>query len=99
MLLKDRKNDYYNPNLTLCEERCEYKSFDIETSKVNCECETKTEVNNDVSETSFSPNILIENFYLFQKYTNYKVLKCYDLAFNSEKLKKMQEVILLLLLQ
>ena len=88
VLLKDRKNDYYNPNLTLCEERCEYKSFDIETSKVNCECETKTEVNNDVSETSFSPNILIENFYLFQKYTNYKVLKCYYLAFNSEKLKK-----------
>ena len=88
VLLKDRKNDYYNQNLTLCEENCEYKSFDIETSKVNCECETKTEVNSDVSETSFSPNIVFENFYSFEKYTNYKVLKCYDLAFNSEKLKK-----------
>jgi len=88
VILKDRKNDFYNPNLSLCEDNCEYKSFDVETSKVNCECETKTEVNCDVSETSFSPNILLENFYLFEKYTNYKVLKCYDLAFNSEKLKK-----------
>lgn len=92
VLLKDRKNDYYNQNLTLCEENCEYKSFDIETSKVNCECETKTEVNSDVSETSFSPNIVFENFYSFEKYTNYKVLKCYDLAFNSEKLKKCRKL-------
>jgi len=88
VLLKDRKNDFYNPNITLCEESCEYQSFDVDTSKVNCECETKTEVNSDVSETSFNPNILIENFYSFEKYTNYKVLKCYELAFNSEKLKK-----------
>ena len=88
IIIKDRRNDFYDPNLTLCESTCEYKGFDINTSKVNCECQTKTEINSDIDETSFSPNILFENFYSFDKYTNYKVMKCYNLAFNPEKLKK-----------
>ena len=88
VILKDRKNYFYNSNLTLCEENCEYKSFDTETSKVNCECETKSEVNTNIYETKFIPNILFKNFFSFENYTNYKVLKCYNLAFNSEKLKK-----------
>ena len=88
IIIIDRKNDFYDPNLTLCEATCEYKGFNVKTSKVTCECETKTEIKSDISETSFSPNILLENFYSFENYTNYKVMKCYDLAFNFKKLKK-----------
>ena len=88
MIIKDRKIDIYDPNLTLCEEICEYKSFDINTLKVNCECQTKTDVNNNITETKFSPNILLDNFFSFDKYTNYKVLKCFNLAFNLNKLIK-----------
>ena len=88
VLIKDRKTDYYNPNLTLCEENCEYKSFDITTSKANCQCKAKTEIKSDTSETGFSPNILLKNFYVLETYTNYKVLKCYNLAFNKEIFKK-----------
>ena len=88
VIISDRKKDFYNPNFTLCEENCKYKSFNINTSKANCECQTKTEIKTDISETKFSPNLLIENFFSFDKYTNYKVLKCYNLAFNLKKLKK-----------
>ena len=88
IIIKDRKNDFYNPNLSLCEENCEYKSFDINSSKVKCECEIKTEIKSDISYTKFSPNIILENFYNFDKYTNYKVLKCYSLVFDLNKLKK-----------
>ena len=88
VILKDRKIDFYKPNLTLCEETCNYKSFDINTSKVICECQIKTEINSNVSESKFSPNILFEQFYSFEKYTNYKILKCYYLVFDLDKLKK-----------
>ena len=37
VIIKDRKIDFYNPNLSLCEENCEYKSFDVNTSRVNCQ--------------------------------------------------------------
>ena len=87
VLIKDRKKDFYNPNLTLCEENCEYKSFDIITSKANCQCQAKTEIKSDTSETGFSPNILLKNFYILESYTNYKVLKCYNLVFNKKYLK------------
>ena len=87
IILRDRKIDFYDPNLILCEESCDYKSFNVNTSKVNCKCDVKTEFNYNINEIKFSPNILIENFYSFEKYTNYKVLKCYKLVFDLERLK------------
>ena len=88
VIIKDRKLDFYNPNISLCENSCEYKSFDVNTSRVNCECEIKKEINSDISGIKFSTNSLLENFYSFDKYTNYKVLKCYNLVLDLNKLKK-----------
>ena len=87
VLLIDRKKDFYNPNLSLCEDICEYKHFDIKVSKVKCECDKKTEIIIDSSKRGFSPIILFENFYSFKKYTNYKVLKCLHLAFDFNRFK------------
>ena len=87
VIIKDRKNDFYNPNLFLCEDTCEYKSFDINTSKVNCKCTIKQDINSNIYETKFSPNTLLNNFFDFDKYTNYKVLKCYNMVFNFERIK------------
>ena len=86
--INDRKKDFYNSNITLCEETCEYKSFDVNTLKVNCECDAKSKINTDTDDVGFSANILLKNFYSFNKYTNYKVLKCYNLVFNLKRLKK-----------
>ena len=88
VLLIDRKKDFYISNLSLCEENCEYKYFDVNTSKVKCECQKKTEVIAESSQRNFSPMVLLENFYSFKKYTNYKVLKCFRLAFDFNRLKK-----------
>ena len=70
----------------MCEDNCQYKEFDIKTLKANCKCEIKTEVNS--GKAKFSPNIIIENFYKFEKYSNIIIMKCYKLAFNLDKLKK-----------
>jgi len=86
VLLRDRKKDFYISNISLCEDNCQYKEFDINTLKANCKCEIKTEVNS--GKAKFSPNIIIENFYKFEKYSNIIIMKCYKLAFNLDKLKK-----------
>ena len=86
VLLRDRKKDFYISNISLCEDNCQYKEFDIKSLKANCKCEIKTEVNS--GKAKFSPNIIIENFYKFEKYSNIIIMKCYKLAFNLDKLKK-----------
>ena len=86
VLLRDRKKNFFISNITLCEDNCQYKEFDIKTLKANCKCEVKTEVNS--GKAKFSPNIILENFYKFEKYSNMVIMKCYKLAFNLDKLKK-----------
>ena len=88
VILNDRKNDFYIPNISLCEENCEYKDFNPETLKANCQCNIKKEVFSDINKVKFSPNKIIENFYKVEKYANIKVFICYHLVFNKERLKK-----------
>ena len=87
VILNDRRKDFYNPNITLCEDNCKYEEFDIETLKVKCKCDIKTSVK-DTSEVKFFPNIIIENFYKLEKYANLKIVICYNQVFNLSKLKK-----------
>jgi hypothetical protein len=87
VLIKDRKYDFYDPNITLCEDTCEYKEFDIISLKARCQCNIKTEIKSD-NEVKFSPNKIIENFYKVDKYTNIKVFVCYKLVFSLKGQKK-----------
>ena len=88
VILNDRKNDFYIPNITLCEENCKYKEFYIESKKAKCNCDIKTEVKSDSSKVKFCPNKLAENFYKVESYANIKVFVCYKEVFNFNKLKK-----------
>ena len=88
VILNDRKNDFYIPNISLCEENCEYEEFYVESIKAKCVCDIKTEIKSDSSKVEFYPNKLIENFYNVESYTNLKVVICYEEAFNLNKLKK-----------
>ena len=88
VILKDRKNDFYKPNISLCEDNCEYVDFNVETLKANCQCNIKKQVISDTHKVKFSPNKIIENFYKVEKYANVRVVICYDQVFNKERLKK-----------
>ena len=67
VILNDRRKEFYNKNITLCEDNCQYEEFDIEASKVKCICDVKTIVNSDASKVKFSPNKILENFYKIEK--------------------------------
>jgi hypothetical protein len=88
VLLKDRKNDFYIQNITLCEENCEYEDFNLESLKAKCRCDVKVEVNSDKTKVKFYPNRLADNFYKIEKYANIKVFICYDLVFDIQRLKR-----------
>ena len=88
VILNDRKNDFYIPNISLCEENCKYEEFFIESLKVKCNCDIKTEVKSETSKVKFYPNKIIENFYKIESYANIKVVICYEEVFNLDKLKK-----------
>ena len=41
IILNDRKKEFNDNNLSLCENNCEYLDYDFKTKKVTCECLTK----------------------------------------------------------
>ena len=88
VILNDRKNDFYIPNITLCEENCKYEEFFVQSLKAKCNCDIKTEVKSETSKVKFYPNKIIENFYKIESYANIKVVICYKNVFNLDKLKK-----------
>ena len=83
MVLSDRKKYIYPNNVTLCKSNCVYKSVDIETQRIICECNLNgnnnyTEDINDFSnEKEDNGNIIT---YFLDK-VNYKLFKCFDLLF------------------
>ena len=88
IILNDRRKDFYKPNITLCEDNCQYDGFDIDSLKVKCQCGIKPNVNSDTSKAKFTPNTILENFYKLEKYANIKIATCYKQVFNLSRLKK-----------
>ena len=57
IILNDRKNEYIYNNLSLCENNCEFKGYDYQTKKAQCECVSKIEINL-ISEIISNENLL-----------------------------------------
>ena len=87
VLLSDRKNDYYNNNYTTCQSNCEYSSFDSDYKFLKCECKVIVD-DIDINDFDKFSEEIYKNFYDILKNSNYKVMKCYKLVFNSKYLKK-----------
>ena len=61
ILINDRKNEFIDKNLSLCENNCSYKGYDLDTKKALCECEMKPKIGL-ISEIITDENILANNF-------------------------------------
>ena len=84
VLLDDRVSFYFNKiaNFTSCPENCKLLSYSQETQNVKCECQV-----NNADIATMDTNHLIgsntyKSFYSALKYSNYKVMICYNLVFN-----------------
>ena len=75
LILQDRRDDIYQ-NFSLCEDNCEYQSFNAEKLSVQCKCKIKTEINVDVNPPVFR-EIIANSF----KDSNFGVIKCFNQVF------------------
>ena len=82
IILNDRRNEFIDNNMTLCEANCEFIGYDINTKQADCKCNVKNEMN--LLEFKIDKNLLLNNFKNIKNTMNLFVLKCYKLLFTSE---------------
>jgi len=78
--LNDRKIEFNNNNISLCEKNCNFIDYDKETKRTSCECEPKTIFEN-IIDYKIDKDKLIQKFTDFKSTTNIDVIFCYKTFF------------------
>ena len=82
IILADRNNDFFAKHEIICQTNCEYSSYNSDISFVKCECNV---VETDHIEAEEPKRVTSKNNWDsvidILKYSNYKVLYCYNLVF------------------
>ena len=85
VILSDRVEYYYNNDETQCQPNCEFTGYSFDTLDIKCQCNiinTEIKVDNEkTEEKKEGAKSIYSSFYDILKFSNYKVLKCYKLAF------------------
>ena len=79
--LEDRKNEYIEKNMSLCEVNCEYIGYNFNTKKAECECKPKESII-ILSGFKFDKDLLLNNFKDIKKTINLFLLKCFFILFS-----------------
>jgi len=85
--LKDRKNEYVNNNMSLCEENCNLIKYDSEKGKAKCSCNVKLSVSPNY-ESKFDKNDFFKSFINFDNVFNINIMKCYKSVLKLKDLSK-----------
>ena len=86
IILNDRKNEYVNNNLSLCENNCTFNGYDENSKKAICECETKVKIDM-ISDILLDENILSTKINNTENSaTNIGTMKCVSLLFSKNGL-------------
>ena len=96
VLLSDRINYYYNNDETRCQANCKLSNYLPEEQYIKCECDISNSEIKTESTNKFSAKFIYESFFDILKYSNYKVLKCFNLVFKLNNLTKNKGSILTL---
>ena len=83
--LSDRKKNFVNNNLSVCEEDCDFVEYNM--GKAVCSCKVKTNSVMKVSDMTIDKDKLFNNFVDFKNIANIQILKCYKLIFKLRSLK------------
>ena len=84
--LGDRRNEFINKNMSLCEENCELTDYDNNKKRAKCSCNAKKSLSLDNIE--LNGKNLFENLLDFKGITNIEIIKCYKIVFNLKNIKK-----------
>ena len=86
IILNDRKNEYNNNNLSLCESNCSFVEYDKEKKKAICKCKPKT-IFEELINIKIDKNKLLHKIIDFKSTTNFEVIFCYKTFFCLEGIK------------
>ena len=86
VILKDRRNEYINNNMSLCEDNCEYKGYDTTKKNIKCNCDVKIKFE-FIIDIEINTDKLLAKFKDLKQTTNIFVVKCYKLLFSEEGIK------------
>ena len=85
--LKDRRNEFINKNLTLCEEDCKLIDYNNITRKAKCSCLVKIKLS-FMEDIKFNKTKLFESFTKINNFANIGILKCYKSVIKWKNLKR-----------
>ena len=88
IILSDRIDYIYYNNDTKCQTNCIYSEYFLSPEYINCTCDVDVKVNNEHQITKFNTKKIYESFYDILKYSNYQILKCYNLIFMKNSFTK-----------
>ena len=86
IILKDRRKEYIDNNMSLCESNCKYNGYNTTIKKVDCQCKFKNELTL-FSKIKIDQDRLLNNFLDLRTSANLVILKCYNILFSKEGLK------------
>ena len=84
ILLSDRINYIYNNKDSQCQSNCDFSSYMSNSFYMNCSCTATEKGSTNKEEKEFSEKKIYESFYDILKYSNFKILKCYNLVFSKD---------------
>ena len=78
--LKDRRNEFIENNMTLCEENCDLINYNYAIAKVKCSCDFQTNIsqNHDIK---FNKKEFFKSFTDIKNIANIDIIKCYKIVF------------------
>ena len=84
--LFDRKIEYFNENITLCEKYCTYISYNNTNGKAKCQCPLKNKIS-EIKTISYD-KFDIQGFLDIKTISNIDIMKCFKLTFSLNGLNK-----------
>ena len=83
--LEDRRNEFINKNLSICEEDCQFTEYDKVNKRAICSCYTKIKLPL-ISEIKVDKKKFLNNFYKINNIANVKMMKCIHLLFDKNNI-------------
>ena len=87
MTIYERKNEFNEKNLSLCEYNCSFENYNITTSKVECKCHPSGNLISYNNSLKNKNQELINKVETEKKNSNFDVTKCFNLATSKKYLK------------
>ena len=88
VILLDRKNEFINNNLTLCDDDCQFKEYDSINKKAICNCKIKNVMKNITDNKKIDSEKFFKDWMRIENIININIIKCIEILNNKDAFLK-----------